>query len=463
MQSWAATELRHANLGDARLNRRWVRVVEALSAQPTASVPQACGNWAAIKATYRFWDDEQVTPEAILESHSRSTIERIATQRRVLLIQDTTEVDFSHHPATRGLGRLEHPSQYGMKVHSVLGVSPEGVPLGLVHQWMWVREASTTGQRHRRRQRPTTEKETQRWLSSLDISQRKIPAAIDLVTVADREADIFDLFAQPRRPGSHILIRATHNRRVKGEVGYLWDAVRQSPVRGGYTLAVRRRGDIQARQAKIAVRYVSVTIQPPRHHLARAALAPLQLQVILAEEEDAPAGTKPVCWLLLTSLPIDSLEDALRYVRWYSYRWLIERYHYTLKSGCRLEELQLEDVARIRRALATYLIVAWRLLWLTYEARRCPGQPCSEVLETHEWHALYCTIHHTPTPPDEPPSLRQAVHWIARLGGFPDRRSDGEPGVKTIWLALRRLSDIAATWQLSHSPPNPSPACVPYG
>ena len=198
----------------------------------------------------------------------------------------------------------------------------------------------------------------------------------------------------------------------------------------------------------MCVRYASVTLQPPRHHRGRTTLAPLQLQVILAEEEDAPAGSKPVCWLLLTSLLVDSLEDALCYVRWYSYRWLIERYHFTLKSGCRLEDLQLEHAARIQRALATYLVVAWRLLWLTYQARRQPDQPCSDVLETHEWQALHCTIHQTPVPPSVPPTLRQAVHWIARLGGFLDRRSDGEPGVKTIWLGLRRLSDIAATWQL---------------
>lgn len=462
MQTWAATELRYANLGDKRLNRRLVKVVETLSAQPTASVPQACGNWTDTKATYRFWDDERVTPEAILDSHSRSSIERLAAVGRVLLIQDTTELDFAHHPATAGLGRLEHPAQYGMKVHSVLGASLEGVPLGLVHQSMWVREAATTGQRHLRRQRPTADKESQRWLTSLEITQRKIPAAVEIITVADSEADIFDLFALPRRSGSHVLIRATHNRRV-GEIGYLWDTVRQSPVRGGYTLELRRKEDVPARQAKMCVRYASVTLQPPRHHLERAALVPLQLQAILAEEEDAPPDSKPVCWLLLTSLPIDSLEDALCYVRWYSYRWLIERYHFILKSGCRLEDLQLEHVDRIKRALATYLIVAWRLLWLTYEARRNPDQPCSKVLETHEWHALYCTIHQTPAPPSVPPTLRQAVHWIARLGGFLDRRSDGEPGVKTIWLGLRRLSDIAATWQLSHSPPNPSPACLAYG
>jgi hypothetical protein len=135
-------------------------------------------------------------------------------------------------------------------------------------------------------------------------------------------------------------------------------------------------------------------------------------------------------------------------LRWYSYRWLIERYHYVLKSGCRLEQLQLESAERIHRALATYSIVAWRLLWITYLARYHPDCPADTVLETQEWQALYCTIHNTPLPPESPPPLHTCVRWIARLGGFLGRKHDGEPGVKTIWQGLRRLHDITQTWLL---------------
>lgn len=153
-------------------------------------------------------------------------------------------------------------------------------------------------------------------------------------------------------------------------------------------------------------------------------------------------------WLLLTTLPVTSFEDVVQCLRWYSYRWLIERYHYVLKSGCRIEQLQLETAERIHRALATYTIVAWRLLWITYLARYHPDAPADTVLETHEWQALYCTIHHTALPPPSPPSVHTCVRWIAQLGGFLARRRDGEPGVKTIWQGLRRLHDIAQTWLL---------------
>ena len=454
MQSWAACELRHAQLGDVRLNRRLVRIVEDLAAKPTASVPEASGTWAATKGVYRFWDSDQVTAEAIRASHTQSTVERLAGHELVLAVQDTTDLDYAHHPATKGLGPLENKYQYGMRVHSSLAVSSVGVPLGLLHQVDWVRDPATVGKRHSRRKRATKDKESQRWLTALLASQEVVPAEVAVVTVADSEADIYDLFALPRRRGSELLIRGTHDRRV-GEVGYLWQTLEQSPVRGHYTLEVHRKAGRKARQACISVRYTSVDIEPPRHHLGRAALSPVSLQVVLVREETPPPGVPAITWLLYTSLPIESLEDALRCVRWYSYRWLIERYHFVLKSGCRIEQLQLETAARIERALATYCIVAWRLLWLTYEARQSPDTPCDRVLEPAEWQSLYCRIHQTPCPPATPPTLHQAVRWIAQLGGFLARKSDGEPGVQTIWQGLRRLEDMAVMWQLLHPQPPP--------
>lgn len=172
-------------------------------------------------------------------------------------------------------------------------------------------------------------------------------------------------------------------------------------------------------------------------------MKPVKLQVILALEENPPDGIKPISWLLLTTLKVNSFEEAARYVRWYTYRWLIERYHYTLKSGCGIEKLQLETTRRIDMALATYSIVAWRLLWLTYEARFNLDMPCDSVLEIDEWQSLCATINKNPIPPKKPPSLREAVRMIAILGGFLGRKGDGEPGVKSIWRGLRRCSLIS--------------------
>jgi len=265
MRSWAAEELRYAKLGDARLNRRLIRIVEDVAAQPTVSVPQASGTWAATKGVCRFWDSEQITPEAIRASHVASTVERVQGQEVVLAVQDTTGLDFAHHRATQGLGPLDNAYQRGLKVHSCLAESTQGVPLGLLHQAVWARDPERVGVRHQRRKRETKDKESQRWLTALQASQEAVPAEVQVVTVADSEADIYDLFALSRRPGSHLLIRGTHNRRVDHTAAYLWQAAGQGPVCGEYTLPVRRKDGRPARQARLSVRYCSLEIQPPRN------------------------------------------------------------------------------------------------------------------------------------------------------------------------------------------------------
>ncbi|MBD1942676.1 IS4 family transposase [Coleofasciculus sp. FACHB-712] len=226
--------------------------------------------------------------------------------------------------------------------------------------------------------------------------------------------------------------------------------MRQIPPGGQLTVEVKRSPESRARKAILTLRFTSFDILVPLHYIGRSRLKPVKLQGILASEENPPSGIQPISWLLMTSLEINRLEEAARCVRWYTYRWLIERYHYALKSGCGIEKLQLETARRIEMALATYTIVAWRLLWLTYEARCNPMQPCETVLETYEWQSLCATINKNPIPPTQPPCLREAVRMIAMLAGFLGRKSDGEPGIQTIWRGLRRLHDIAATWKLLH-------------
>jgi hypothetical protein len=451
MASWAAEELRTVKLGDARLGKRLVGMVEALAARPSASVPQAMGEWAATKAAYNFWDSEHVEAEAIRGAHRESTVERMSGHRTVLVAQDTTDLRF--------VRRGQADERLGLKVHSGLGVSLEGVPLGVVHQQVWVRKPEEAGKAKQRRQLETKDKESQRWLDTLDATLEAIPASTEVITVADREADIYDLFAHKRRAGGELLVRATQDRKVSAvgdevtqsaETTYLWQALEGLEPAGTLSVEVDRNGDTPGRTALLTVRYTQLEIQPPHHHKARAKLRPIPLGVVLAREEQPPADTKPIRWLLLTTLSVTSLAQALQCIHWYSYRWLIERYHFVLKSGCTLEELQLETQKRLERALATYSLVAWRLLWLTYEARRNPDAPCDQMLQPHEWQSLYCTIHRDATPPPEPPTLHQAVRWIAQLGGFLARKRDGEPGVKTIWRGLTRLNDIASTWLLLH-------------
>ncbi|MEX2501873.1 MAG: IS4 family transposase, partial [Trueperaceae bacterium] len=364
--------------------------------------------------------------------------------------QDTTALDFTAHPSMVGAGPLAHPAHTGLFVHSVLAATGDGVPLGLLHQHRWARDPEAVGLRHTRRQRPTREKESQRWLDAQSATQGLVPAGTRVVTVADREADIYDLFALPRPPHAELLIRATHNRRIGEETRYLWEAVQATPVGDVVPVAVGRRADRPPREALLTLRWTAVTLLPPRNRPDRTTLSPVPVVAILAEEPRPPVGEPAIRWLLLTTRGVPTGEAALACVRWYALRWLVERYHFALKQGCRVEALQMHTVPRLQRALAVYAIVAWRLLWLTYVARTDPDAPCTVVLTTAEWQVLYVTLHQTSSAlPPRPPPLGQAVHWIARLGGFQDRAGDGEPGLKVLWRGLRRLEDLSLGWQLA--------------
>jgi len=203
MQGWAAQELRYAQLGDTRRNKRLVRIIEDLAAQPNESVPQACGDWAATKATYEFWKSPRIKPNDIRLAHQKSTVERVKAHSIALAIQDTTDLNFTHHPSKQGIGPISSQATVvGLKVHSVLAVSAFGVPLGMLHQQVWARNPQEVGKRHRRRQRQTEDKESQRWLSALKASESAIPEEIEVVTIGDREADIYDLFVKLRRERS---------------------------------------------------------------------------------------------------------------------------------------------------------------------------------------------------------------------------------------------------------------------
>ena len=448
---WSALELRHVDLGDRRLDRRLVKLVDDLLHAPEASVPQASGDWAATKAAYRFWDNPRVDPDAIRAAHRDSTRGRLPDQEGgpILAIQDTTSFDFTDHPGTTGLGYLAHGQRSGLWLHSALAATAAGVPLGLIDQRTWTRDPATLGKRALRREKETADKESQRWLDALAATEAALPAEQAVVTVADREADFYDLFAAPRRPASHLLIRAKPRRRVRHVERLLGKAVRAATPAGTMAVELRRGDDRPPRRAALTIRFATLEVAPPSTHPRREELPHLRLTAILAEEGGPPAGQEPVCWWLVTTLPIATLADAERAVRWYALRWLVERYHYVLKSGCRIERLQLETAARLDRALATYAVVAWRLLWLTYEARRHPEGSCESVLSREHWQVLHRAVHKAREVPASPPGLREAVRQIARLGGFLARKGDGEPGVKTIWRGLRRLEDLVAGWRLS--------------
>jgi hypothetical protein len=269
--------------------------------------------------------------------------------------------------------------------------------------------------------------------------------------IGDSESDIYEYMAVPRRPGLDLLIRATHNRRVRGaaDARYLWDAAEAAPVVGQMTVKLKRTREREAREASLSVQLgESLEIVRPRHLKKQCAAESVMVSVVLVREVGTlPEGVEPVEWLLVSTRPLSGFEDAVACVQAYAERWKVERYHYTLKSGCQVEKLQLERAERLERAVALYSIVAWRLLHVTYLARTAPDLPCTAALDEDEWKVLHRMANPGKRMPRKPMALKDAVRQIARLGGFLGRKGDGEPGVKVLWRGLRRLADFVLAFR----------------
>lgn len=449
---WAADELADADLGDDRRVLRLMRVVESLVEHAEQSVPQALADGAETRAAYRLWSNRQVAAATILAPHQRRTAERAAAHAVVLAVQDTTEINLSHHPATTGLGYLARGDCRGVLVHTCLALTADGTPLGVVDQRVWTRPPEELGKRATRKRRTTAEKESRRWLDGLRAAEQGLSGDL-VVVIGDRESDCYDLFAAPRVERVQLLVRvAREERLVNHPRRSLRAAIEAEPACGELELTLPRRGREAERTARFDVRRLSVGWPPPRSSRLRA--EPVPVQLVLLSERATPAIQKPIRWLLATTLPVDDAAAAVRVAGYYARRWQIERFHYTLKSGCSVERLRLTTVENVRRALACFSIVAWRLLWLTTAARTTPDLPCTAVLDEAERRALEAVAKLKYKRPKSaaPPSLAEAVRLIARLGGHLNRKSDGPPGVKTVWRGLSRLADVTVGWLAAQAP-----------
>ena len=442
-QAWAEEEFGEADLGDKRLNARLVQLAGILGEKPQYSLPDASGEPATLKAAYRFFDNEQVTPEGMLHSHIEATYRRMASLELVLAVQDTTYLDWTAHPDTEGLGPLASASRQGLLAHSTVGFSEERVPLGVLEQQVWARDAETFAHLKDHKQRAIEDKESHKWLQSLAAVEaaRKACPNTRFVSVGDREADIYDLFITERSSGVDLLVRAAENRRVETEERYLWAAVEASPVVASAEVKVPPRNAQAGRTAQLAIRWREITLRPPRTR-AKEKLASVTVWAVWAVEMNPPPNLPAVEWLLLTTVPVQTTADALQRLAWYACRWGIEVWHKVLKSGCRIEARQLETAERLKRCLTLYAVIAWRVLYATMLSRSVPEASCLALLNEPEWQALYCAIHHTTILPPTPPTLQQAVRWIAQLGGFQNRKRDGHPGVTVIWKGFQHLSDL---------------------
>ena len=454
---WIEAELGRANMGDARLTARLLEMTGMFYAKPTANIPQACGSAMAAKAAYRFLDNEKIGWQAILEPHYAATEARVREQALVLVAQDTTSLNYSTHPHTQGLGPIGTQSEQvrGLMVHDTMAFTAQGVPLGLLNLQCWAREG--IGSRAERHRKPIEEKESFKWIesyaavSAVQARARKT----QMVVMADREADIHEVFAaQAHTPhGAQLLIRAerSRNRQVLGEDethASLWRTLGQQPLLGTREILIPPSEQRAARQATLEVRSAPVTLKAPRR---ASHLPPVAVWAVWAQELNPPAEVEALEWMLLTTVAVQRKEDAFERLNWYARRWGIEVYHRILKSGCRVEARQLEQAHRLLNCLAIDLIVAWRIYHLTALGEQTPEMPCTIYFTDSEWKALCTFVSRTKTPPALPPSLNEAVRLLGKLGGHLGRNGDGHPGTEVLWRGMTRLADIGFAYDLYHS------------
>jgi hypothetical protein len=447
LDDWASNEFGAAELGDARRTQRLVALARQLAQSPHCSFPQALDS-AQLKAAYRFFSNEEIDSDGVLSSHVAQTLGRMRQVPVVLAVQDTTEFNLAHLPETTGLGLGTGGNRHGFLMHSLLAVTPDGLPLGVLGMKTWVRDPEEAGKGKQRRKRDIRDKESVKWLEGLErLETLKVQCPdTHVVGVSDREGDVYDVFIAPRSTGVDWLVRAAWNRRVEHPEKYLWDAVEAAPALGQTTLQVPGSGKTPARSAQLTLRCLPVQLRPPRSRPGKG--ANVEVFVIHALETDAPEGVDPLEWMLLTSVPTHTHEQVLERLAWYARRWTIESWHRVLKSGCRVEARQFGDLDRFVRATALFAVISWRILYATLLARLDGDLPCEVLLQPIEWRALYCRVHQTKKTPAKIPSLAQAVLWIAKLGGYLGRKSDRPPGPTPIWRGFLSLHEITEMYRI---------------
>ncbi len=458
MGTWLEDETAGCDLGDARLNRRLGVILAALGERPGKSLPTAFQDWANTKAAYRFFANENVSEDKILAGHFAASALRAqatadATSGPILVLQDTTEFSFKRAaPEKIGFtktscghktseGRHHQHAICGMLMHASLAVTPEGLPLGLTAAKFWSREKFRGTKALARKVNPTRvpieQKESMRWLDNLRLSTELIGAPERCVHIGDRESDIFELFCLAREMGTNFLVRSCVDRLAEdGDTTIAQVMAGIEP--GGVHLVSFRDAAGQPQEARLAVRFATMTVRPPIGKQKR--YEHQKLQIIHAAEIDAPDHREPLLWKLITNVEVASFEQAVERLEWYARRWSIETFFKTLKTGCRIEEIRLTTADRLANCIALACITAWRIFWMTMLRRAEPVGDPAAVFTDMELTLLARTA--VAKNASQSHDLEFYLTTVARLGGYLDRQSDPPPGTTVLWRGFSRLADL---------------------
>lgn len=451
-------ELEGVDLGDKRLNERAKQVLFSISQNSSESLKSAFNGWGEAKAAYRLLDNSKVTPSKIISGHLQKTVERFDYTDVVLCVQDTTIVDYSSRSKLiDGLGRIRSNHDQGLLLHCTVGFSEENLCLGLLDHKTWIRE-SLMGKKARHVAKPVELKESIRWIESYRKTEELAQSHPDklFINISDREGDFYELFHEyTAESACHLIVRAKSNRvlhpSVRGKEEHLWERLKSQKTLGKIKFKMQTSGkkSREEREVTQTIKVCQVTIGPNLRKGSALKGCTREVTAVFASEENPPAGEEKIEWMLLTTLPVDNLEEAVRVINHYRSRWQIELYFKTLKSGCGLEKIQLESRERIERCLMLYMIVSWRIMFLTEISKINPDLSCEFFYDEKEWKISHMLAHKKKA--KKPPTIREVTRTIAKLGGFLGRKNDGEPGIKSLWLGLQKLTYIIIGFDINQN------------
>lgn len=434
------------DFGDKRREERFIKIINNISNQPGSSIPKQNESWYDVKATYEFYKNQEVSLPALKEALCGYGIKQVQDQSKLLILHDISNISFNDLQSV-GLGYIDNKEGRGIMCYSSLAATTEGLPLPLLYQCTWTRPLEELGKSAKRRQRDFEDKESFQWYEGMKVTNNLLGESVHKIHIADREADVYELFFHAFEPSTDLLIRARHNRKIEGE-SYLWNFIEQQPKAASITLEIPDHAGKKKTSAKAEVRYSQVRILRPTH--SGVGYESVTLNAIEVKEiSETKSKEDIVHWKLLTTLEVQSVSDVLQYVKYYTYRWLIERFHFVLKSGTKIEELQLEHATSLQKAIVVYSIAASRIMQLVYKARHHPNISCEVVLTPSQWKTLYLLIHRKKEVPTQAPSLLQAMMWIGRLGGHLGRKSDGPPGLKSVWQGYQKLYSATTVYEIA--------------
>jgi hypothetical protein len=453
VDQWAAQTFGAVNLRDRRRTRRLVKAAAQIARHPSQTFPQIF-NWNDLRGFYRLCNSGEATLEAIQGPHWQQTRAAMGEHAVVLIVHDTTELDYTQHAALAGAGPIGDGEGRGFLQHNSLAVVPGSKEvLGLAYQQWRVREPAPKGERSpHRKQR---DRESMLWMDGIRAIGQP-PEGSCWVDVGDRGSDIYEAMEASLEMGHDFLFRVCQNRTVfttpeQGQSAKLLDYARSLESRGSDAVEIRGRGKRPARTASVQLAGAPVWVPAPRETPQRAQRPLIGAWVIRVWEADPPADVEALEWLLLCSRRSTRLEEFKRRRDWYAHRWIVETYHDVEKNGCSEEKRRFETAARMEGCVAILALEAVRILQLRQALSVQPEAPARQVATDEEIEVIRRFTRHR----SRTFTVRDFVHGVARLGGFLGRKSDGAPGLRTLWRGYHRLQDMLLGIRL-HTSAQPS-------